>query len=210
MSSSEASTQQPQAHALDKNETIFSDAWQTPRRGLRPFKTYSKGEEQMPKCLPMKRSHILAFFMATALAMPAAAQQLSEQEARNAVQSTIDVWVNAAQKKDAAAIAALYTEKSMRVTPDGILYGRAAIEKNLEEGLKVFSGISLKLDQVHVLGNGAIEATGTWAGTLQTPNGPVSVNGFWGVTDVRDGNTWKADLDVYNMASPPAPQEAKK
>ena len=98
----------------------------------------------------------------------------------------------------------------MRVTPDGILYGRAAIEKNLEEGLKVFSGISLKLDQVHVLGSGAIEATGTWAGILQSPNGPVPVNGYWGVTDVRDGGTWKADLDVYNMASPPAPQEAKK
>jgi uncharacterized protein (TIGR02246 family) len=146
----------------------------------------------------------------TALAMPATAQQISEQEARTAVQSTIDVWVNAAQKKDAATIAALYTEKSMRVTPDGILYGRAEIQKNLEEGLKVFSGISIKLDQVHVLGNGAIEATGTWAGILQSPNGPVSVNGYWGVTDVQDGGTWKADLDVYNMASPPAQQEAKK
>ena len=164
----------------------------------------------MPKYHRMKRSHLLASVLVTAVAMPAAAQQLSELEARTAVQRTIDVWVNAAQKKDAATIAALYTEKSMRVTPDGILYGRAAIEKNLEEGLKVFSGISIKLDQVHVLGNSAIEATGTWAGILQSPNGSVPVNGYWGVTDVRDGDTWKADLDVYNMASPPASQEAKK
>ncbi len=164
----------------------------------------------MPNYLQMKRAHLLASILVAAFAMPAAAQQLSEQEARTAVQSTIDVWVNAAQKKDAAAIAALYTEKSMRVTPDGILYGRAAIQKNLEEGLKVFGGISIKLDQVRVLGNAAIEATGTWAGILQSPNGPVPVNGYWGVTDVRDGDTWKADLDVYNMASPVAQQEAKK
>jgi uncharacterized protein (TIGR02246 family) len=158
----------------------------------------------------MRKIGIITAVFLTALAVPAAAQQLSEQEARTAVQSLVDVWVNAAQKKDAATVAALYTEKSMRVTPDGILYGRAAIEKNLEEGLKVFSGISIKLDQVHVLGNGAIESTGTWSGVLQSPNGPVPVNGYWGATDVRDGGTWKADLDVYNMASPPAPQEAKK
>lgn len=158
----------------------------------------------------MQKIGITTAVFLTALAMPAAAQQLSEQEARAAVQSIVDVWVNAAQKKDAAAIAALYTEKSMQVTPNGILYGRAAIEKNLEEGLKAFSGVSIKLDQVHVLGNGAIEATGTWAGILQSPNGPVSVNGYWGATDVRDGSTWKADLDVYNMTPPPAPVEAKK
>jgi ketosteroid isomerase-like protein len=90
-----------------------------------------------------KMSIITAGFLLTALAMPAAAQQLSEQEARAAVQNTIDIWVNAAQKKDAATIASLYTEKSMRVTPDGVLNGRAAIQKNLEEGLKVFSNISI-------------------------------------------------------------------
>ena len=158
----------------------------------------------------MRKIGITTAVFLTALAMPAAAQQLSEQEARTAVQSTIDIWVNAAQKKDAAAIAALYTEKSMRVTPNGILYGRAAIEKNLEEGLKVFSNISIKLEQVRVLGNDAIETQGTWSGVLQSPNGPVPVNGYWGATDIREGGTWKADLDVYNMATPPAPQEAKK
>jgi uncharacterized protein (TIGR02246 family) len=157
-----------------------------------------------------KMSIITAGCLLTALAVPAAAQQLSEQEARAAVQSVVDIWVNAAQKKDAAAIAALYTEKSMRVTPDGVLNGRAAIQKNLEEGLKVFSNISIKLEQVRVLGNDAIETQGTWSGVLQSPNGPVPVNGYWGATDIREGGSWKADLDVYNMATPPAPQEAKK
>ena len=157
-----------------------------------------------------KMSIITVGFLLTALAMPAAAQQLSEQEARKAIQSIVDTWVNAAQKKDAATIASLYTEKSIRVTPDGVLNGRAAIQQNLEEGLKVFSNISIKLDQVRVLGNDAIETNGTWSGVLQSPNGPVPVNGYWGATDIRDGGTWKADLDVYNMATPPAPQEAKK
>jgi uncharacterized protein (TIGR02246 family) len=153
---------------------------------------------------------ITAGFLLTALAVPAAAQQLSEQEARAAVQGLVDTWVKSAQNKDAAAIAALYTEKSIRVTPDGVLNGRAAIQKNLEEGLKVFSNISIKLEQVRVLSNDAIETQGTWSGVLQSPNGPVPVNGYWGATDIRDNGIWKADLDTYNMATPPAPQEAKK
>jgi uncharacterized protein (TIGR02246 family) len=157
-----------------------------------------------------KMSIITAGLLLAAIALPAAAQQLSEQEARKAMQSIVEVWVNAAQKKDAATIASLYTEKSIRVTPDGVLNGRAAIQQNLEEGLKVFSNISIKLDQVRVLGNDAIESSGTWSGVLQSPNGPVPVNGYWGATDIREGGTWKADLDVYNMATPPAPQEAKK
>lgn len=158
----------------------------------------------------MRRSLLVALLMAIGFAMPATAQKLSEQEARKAVESIIEVWVNSAAKKDAAGIAALYTEDAMRVTPDGILYGRAAIEKNLAEGLKVFSNISIKLDRIHVLESGAIKSAGTWSGTVQTPNGPVPANGFWGVTDVRDGNTWKASLDTYNMATPPPPQDAKK
>jgi hypothetical protein len=57
------------------------------------------------------------------------AQQLPEKDARKVVPNLVDTSEKAAQMKDAAAIAS-YTEDSMRVTPDGILYGRAAVEKN--------------------------------------------------------------------------------
>lgn len=158
----------------------------------------------------MKSPVLLTILLAIGLATPAAAQQLSEQDARKIVQNIVDTWEKAAQMKDAAAIAALYTEDTVRVTPDGILYGRAAVEKNLAEGLKVFSNIKLKLDQVHIVNGATILSAGMWSGTLQTPNGAVPANGFWGVTDVKDGSTWKASLDVYNMATPPTPPEAKK
>jgi uncharacterized protein (TIGR02246 family) len=158
----------------------------------------------------VKSPVLLTVLLTISSTLPAAAQQLSEQDARKVVQNLVDTWEKAAQMKDAAAIAALYTENTMRVTPDGILYGRAAVEKNFAEALKVFSDIKLKLDQVHVVNDGAIQSTGMWSGTVQTPNGAVPANGFWGVTDVKDGGAWKASLDVYNMATPPTPQEAKK
>jgi hypothetical protein len=49
-----------------------------------------------------KMSIITAGFLLTALAMPAAAQQLSEQEARAAVQNTIDIWMRRNLRRIAA------------------------------------------------------------------------------------------------------------
>ena len=138
------------------------------------------------------------------------AAQLSGQDARQAAEKNIQTWVTAANNKNAAAVAALYTEDAMRVTPQGVLYGRSAIEKDMVEGLKVFSNIAIKLDQVKVLNDDTVMTTGSWSGTLQGPNGPMQVGGFWGDTDVLDGGMWKARLSTYNMTPPPTPQETKK
>jgi uncharacterized protein (TIGR02246 family) len=151
----------------------------------------------------MRRSLLLASVLVIGLAGPTIAAQLSEQEARQAVEKNLQAWVAGGAKKDAAAIAALYTEDAMRVTPQGALYGRSAIEKDFVEGLKVFSDIALKLDQVKVVNDDTMLTTGTWSGTLQGPSGPMHVGGFWGTTNVRDGGTWKTRLDVYNMTPPP-------
>ncbi len=48
---------------------------------------------------------------------------------RRYMERLLEAWDTAASKKDAAAIAALYTEDAMRITPGGFQYGRAAIEK---------------------------------------------------------------------------------
>jgi ketosteroid isomerase-like protein len=81
----------------------------------------------------MKRSLLFAPLLTVCLAMPAAAQQLSEQEVRPAIERLLEAWDAAADKKDAAGIATMYTEDAMRVTPRGFQYGRDAIEKGLEE-----------------------------------------------------------------------------
>jgi ketosteroid isomerase-like protein len=52
--------------------------------------------------------------------MPGIAQQLSEQEVRPAIEKLLAAWDAAADKKDATAIATMYTEDAMRVTPRGV------------------------------------------------------------------------------------------
>jgi hypothetical protein len=97
----------------------------------------------------------------------------------------------------------------MRVTPDGLVYGRAAIENDLVEMFRVMTDVAIKVDQVKV-SNGAILESSSWAATFNGPTGPVPIKGFWGTTEVPDGGTWKPRLDTFNMSQPPHPMELKK
>ena len=157
----------------------------------------------------MKSLLLFAPLLTLSLAMPAAAQQLSEQEVRPAIERLLEAWDAAASKKDAAGIAALYTEDAIRVTPRGILYGRAAIEKGLVETLKVSSNIADKVDKVQVVGE-VVLVTGSWSATVQIQNAPVQARGFWGGVYVRDGDTWKTRLAIVNMTPTPPQQETKQ
>jgi hypothetical protein len=95
------------------------------------------------------------------------------------------------------------------VTPDGPVAGRAAIEKYYAESFKVVALASAKLDQVVMAGDAARLRTGTWAGVVQSPNGPIPVKGYWTTTDVLDGNTWKIRLEA-GFPMTPSPSEPKK
>ena len=57
-------------------------------------------------------------------AMPACAQQISEQEANQAAKSITDVLDKALHEKDAAGAVALFTKNAIRVTAEGPQIGR--------------------------------------------------------------------------------------
>ncbi len=70
----------------------------------------------------MKRSPFFGPLLTVCLAIPAAAQQPSEQQVRPAIEKLLETWDAAANRKAAAGVAALYTEDAMRVTPRGIVF----------------------------------------------------------------------------------------
>src|SRR4051812_8983808 len=159
----------------------------------------------MGECF-MKRSLLFAplLTLCFAITMSATAQQLPERGVRPAMEKFAEEWDAAANKRDASAAAAMYTEDAMRVTPEGFEYGRAAIEKGLAAAFKVISNSASKVEKVQVVGE-IVLVTGSWSHTVQTQNGPVQARGFWGDTFVRDGDAWKASLAVVNthMTLPP-------
>jgi uncharacterized protein (TIGR02246 family) len=135
-------------------------------------------------------------------AASAAAQHVSEQDARQAGQSVLDAWNKTMQQKDAAAHAVLFTEGAVQVTPHGLISGRASIESRAAEDFKSYAADASKLEQVKMIGNDVMLRSGTWSGTYNGPNGPVHLKGFWSDADVRDGDTWEIKQETCNVTPP--------
>jgi ketosteroid isomerase-like protein len=135
------------------------------------------------------------------VAVSAQAQQMSEVDALVSTGSVLNAWNTASLKKDAHGAAAFFTESAIRITPQGIITGRAAIEKSLDAGFKVFTLDSGSADQAGiVLAEGVMARTGTWSGTYNGVNGPMHQKGYWSATLVRDGDTWKIRQEMFNVS----------
>jgi ketosteroid isomerase-like protein len=153
--------------------------------------------------------------LAISFAVPAFAQQ------KDAAASQIDEQIvkkfdEAFNNGDAAAVAALYTEDAVQVTPQGPVFGREAIEK-LFAGMFQQGHYSNHLNKddegsPHVIGTAGNEVwrTGEWSFTLQGESGgPKQLKGYWGAINVREGDTWKIRMLTFNVtpqaAATPSP-----
>ena len=137
-----------------------------------------------------------------------AASQIDEQ-----IVKKLDVAFN---NGDAAAVAALFTEDAVWVTPQGPVVGREAIEKQFTGMFQQghYSNHVNKDDQgsPHMIGTAGNEVwrTGEWSSTVQGKSGdPMKLEGYWSAINVRDGDTWKIQMLTFNVTPPPAPAATK-
>lgn len=110
------------------------------------------------------------------------------------------------KRSDAVALAALFTEDAVLVTPEGLFPGRQAIEKwyaELFERWHPANNVG-QTDQLNAIGNEAW-AVGEWWCTLQSKNGPVQARGYWSEIYVREGDAWKIRMLTVSDAPRPAP-----
>ena len=124
----------------------------------------------------------------------------------------LDKKIGEAYSNDgAAAIAALFTEDGVLVTPQGTVYGREAIEKWYADMFLKFhlSDDKTKADQnsPHTIGTAGNEIweTGDWTVILQAQNGsPVHLQGHNAFVDIREGDDWKVRMEIFNVTPAPA------
>jgi ketosteroid isomerase-like protein len=144
------------------------------------------------------RSAIALFGLAISFAAPTFAQQkesaLSEQD-REQINALAKNYDEASNNNDPAAIAALFTEDAVFVTPGGPVYGRQAIEKWCADDLQKWhnSNHLIKADQYspHSIGSAgnAAWSSGEWSTTVQGQSGgPIQLKGYWSVIATRAGN----------------------
>jgi ketosteroid isomerase-like protein len=159
------------------------------------------------------RIYLLALAgLAIGFAVPTFAQQ------KDAVDPQIIEQLNALTKKfidavdsnDAAAVAALYTDDAVFVTPQGPLYGGEAIQKFWTDLFKQFhvSNHVSKDDQYspHIIGTAGNEVwrNAEWSETLQGQSGgPIQLKGYWSAIEVHEGDDWKHRMLTVNVTPPP-------
>jgi uncharacterized protein (TIGR02246 family) len=149
----------------------------------------------------MKRYLLLALAgLAIGLTMPTLAQPNesapSEQD-RQQLDALAARYAEAANRHDAAAIVALFTDEGVFVSPEGILSGRQAIEKLYRDTFNAaaVSDTVIKATELHVVGDLAW-AVGQWRNNTQ--------QGHWGSVNERRGGAWQIRMLTFNVTPPSA------
>jgi ketosteroid isomerase-like protein len=140
-----------------------------------------------------------------------------DPQLRQQLDAKIQKYNEAFNKNDAGAVAAFFTEDAVFVTDKGAIYGREAIEKyfaDLFQNLH-FSNHLDKADQYspHIIGTAGNEmwSNGEWSLILQAKTGdPIPFKGYWSEIYVREGDSWKVRMQMWNITPAPAPPAETK
>jgi uncharacterized protein (TIGR02246 family) len=138
--------------------------------------------------------------LAIGLAMPTLAQQNesapSEQD-RQQIDALATRYADASNRHDAAAIAALFTEDGVFVSPEAILSGRQAVEKLYRDTFNAttVSDTVINTTEQHARGD-LVWVVGEWRNNTQ--------QGHWGSVDERRGGAWQLRMLTFNVTPPSA------
>jgi uncharacterized protein (TIGR02246 family) len=160
----------------------------------------------------MKMRFLLALTgLAIGLTLPALAQQAEpspgtqaqgaetapSEPDRQQLEALASRYAEAANRHDAAAIAALFTEDGLLVSPEQIVSGRPAIEKLYRDTFNAaaVSDTGVKTTELHAAGE-LVWAVGQWRNNTQ--------QGHWGAVDERRGGAWQIRMLTYNVTPPAA------
>jgi len=164
------------------------------------------------------RALVILVGLATGFALVAFAQQKDTVKAPSAQQRDLRADVTAlfefnvlgtkeqeaVNKNDASAVAALFTEDAVLVAPDGMFFGRQAIEKRyadmfLDSPITTFCGQHSQLNAI----DNAVWSVGEFWSTRQSQTGAVFINGYWSAIYVREGDAWK--IRMLTLSEHPGP-----
>jgi len=143
-----------------------------------------------------------------------ASAQENDKAAVRAAEDLAAKWRQAGDKKEAAGMAALFTEDGLLMPANGAppVSGRSEIEKALAGLFKAgFDHEVVNVSQGRLTGKDAGWALGdyTWTGRRATGEA-IELKGRFMEVIVRDGGDWKIRVLAGNVTLPPPPQPTNK
>jgi uncharacterized protein (TIGR02246 family) len=158
------------------------------------------------------RSLISLVGLAMSFALPVLGQQKETLDAQ-AVEKADPLagqYDKTCNSNDAAAVAALFTDDAVFITPDGPIVGRDAIEKQYTEWFKGGHTSNHKTtydpEAFQIAGTADTQAmSGGWSETVEPVNGkPFELKGRWMAIDTRGSDGWKIWKLAFNITPEPA------
>jgi uncharacterized protein (TIGR02246 family) len=145
------------------------------------------------------------------LLTPTVAENISEEEGRQAVEGIIQSYVKAMQKHDADGLAALYTKDALIVRPAGPISGIAEITHFYQDVVKIVIDLAVDIETVKVLGDGVILANGVAQNTMKGPDGSPQKGPktYWVQNAVRQNGVWKIRMLASSSTGFNAPAEKR-
>jgi ketosteroid isomerase-like protein len=112
---------------------------------------------------------------------------------------------------DPAGVASFYVEDAVMVSPDGVFFGRPAIEKRYAEDVfqkKRCQNHVSTVQRIFAVGS-EVCSVGKWSCTAHDQNGvPKELRGYYSMIRVCEGETWKIRISTYNISPTPAAKTA--
>ena len=124
-------------------------------------------------------------------------------DAKTIAQRLDDKWLEAFNKKDAAALTALYTADAVLLPQgkDQPIIGANNIRNFMDEMIKEkLEHMVLPVAEANMLDQKSLYQAGTWAADV----GGQHVTGTYMSVVVQEGADWKYRADTWNMMPPPA------
>jgi uncharacterized protein (TIGR02246 family) len=137
--------------------------------------------------------------LAISFALPTFAQQKEtvDPEIRQQLDALAKKFDDASNKADAAALAALFTQDAVEVAPEGLVYGRQALEKKYSEMFQKFHPTDHlnTIERVYMLGKDTcMIIKWSWGG----------LKGYVTTINVHEGDNWLFRIATVNVTPPPA------
>ena len=124
-------------------------------------------------------------------------------DAKTIAQRLDDKWIEAFNKKDAAALTALYTADAVLLPQgkDQPIIGANNIRNFMDEMIKEkLENMVLPVAEANMLDQKSLYQAGTWAADV----GGQHVTGTYMSVVVQEGADWKYRADTWNQMPPPA------
>jgi ketosteroid isomerase-like protein len=129
---------------------------------------------------------------------PASAQQNDPETGGELFQKVQVEFAQAYNRKDVAAMAALFSENGVRITPSGIFRGRDAIRREMQRVIEMgLHDYSVQRTVSRLQGSMVFNA-GEWQAKL----GDRQIHGYYSALLNREGDEVKIFEETVNVAAP--------